>query len=60
MEAEGNQTTTQTAEETKAPRVINYQAKIRKNVKWDEDVVDNENMGKKKSKSKFYHFLIVF
>ena len=40
-------------EETKSPKIIKFKAKIKNKVKWKEDVIDNENMGKKKSKSKF-------
>ncbi|CAI2385012.1 unnamed protein product [Moneuplotes crassus] len=46
----GTSNTELTNEETKGPEVINFQVKNKQKVKWDENVIDNENMGKKKSK----------
>ena len=47
MERTANTAATVTEEETKSPRVIHFKAKNKQNVKWDEEVIDNENLGKK-------------
>ena len=47
MEKTSNSTTTVTQEETKEPNVIHFKAKNKQNVKWDEDVIDNEDLNKK-------------
>ena len=52
MEKNNTSSSVQTVQKKKEkePKVINFKAKIKNNVKWDTEVVDNENMGKKKSK----------
>lgn len=42
-----------TKTETPTEKVVTIRLKPRRKVKWTEDVVDNEGMGKKKSKSKY-------